>query len=79
MRKQPGYTIFLTLTILSTLAAISTLIPEASASKVCLLGYRAHCIWAPWSTVICLIVAGISCSTRVRKFKAADSTGTPNP
>jgi hypothetical protein len=37
---------------------ISTLIP-APASKPSLLGYYAHCSFAPISTIICWIIAGI--------------------
>jgi hypothetical protein len=36
---------------------ISTLIP-APASKPSLLGYYAHCSFAPISTIICWIIAG---------------------
>jgi hypothetical protein len=36
---------------------VSTLIP-APARKPCLLGYYAHCPFAPISTVICLAIAG---------------------
>ena len=70
MRKQPGYTIFLTLTIVSTIAALSTLIPQASASEACLLGYKAHCSFAPISTFICVILSSVFCRIRARKFKS---------
>jgi len=36
---------------------IWTLIP-APASKLCLLGYYAHCSFAPISTIVCWIIAG---------------------
>ena len=70
MRKQPGYTILLLLTILSTLAALSTLLPQASASSECLLGYKAHCPFTPVSTVLCLILASVFCRIRSKKFKS---------
>lgn len=38
-------------------AAGSTVVP-AKASKACALGYYAHCSWAPWSTLVCLVIAG---------------------
>ncbi len=69
MRKQPGYAILLALTIVATLAALSTIIPQASVSKDCLLGYRAHCSFTPVSTLLCLLVAGASCRIRAKKFK----------
>ncbi len=38
--------------------AIVTALPESSASKDCLLGYRAHCTFTPISTIILLGLAG---------------------
>jgi hypothetical protein len=35
-----------------------TLIPD-SASKVGLLGYRSHCPFAPISTIVCWLIAGV--------------------
>ena len=43
---------------ISVLAAISTIIPT-HASKPCLLGYYAHCSWPPYSTLICMAIAGV--------------------
>lgn len=43
--------------VISVLAAICTVVP-AEASKPCALGYYAHCSWTPWSTLICLAIAG---------------------
>lgn len=41
---------------LALMVAFITMIPT-QASKPCLLGY-AHCSWIPWSTLICLVIAG---------------------
>jgi len=38
------------------LLGIWTMVP-ASASKLCLLGYYAHCSFTPVSTLICWIIA----------------------
>ena len=38
---------------------IVTLIPNASASKVCLLGYKALCSFTPISSVVFLALAGL--------------------
>ncbi len=67
--KRITYVVLLITTILFTLAAISTLIPAANASKECMLGYRAHCAFTPISTIACIIPAGIVCSIRRRFFK----------
>lgn len=67
-QRQKGYAYLMVLTILFTLAALSTLIPQSSASKVCLLGYQAHCSFTPISTLICILLAGLGCVIRKRKF-----------
>jgi hypothetical protein len=68
MKKQPGYGIFLVLTILATLAALFTLVPSSAASKTCLLGYKAACAFAPASTAVCLLVSLVVCRLRGRLF-----------
>ena len=42
--KRKAYWWLLVLTIIFTLSIISTLIPAENANKVCLLGYKAHCL-----------------------------------
>ena len=44
-------------TISSATFAGITLIPDSTASKVSLLGYKAHCSFTPISTVILVIMA----------------------
>ncbi|MGC9363600.1 MAG: hypothetical protein ACP5FZ_03420 [Fidelibacterota bacterium] len=66
--RKKGYGKLMILTILFTLAAISTILPQASASKACPLGYYAHCTFTPVSTLICILLAALSCSIRRRKF-----------
>jgi hypothetical protein len=66
--KNMGYGVLLILTILFTLAAISTLIPQSAASKDSMLDYKAHCSFTPISTVICLGVAGFLCRLRNKMF-----------
>lgn len=51
---------------------ISTLVP-APASKPSLLGYYAHCSFAPISSVICWIVAGV-CSWLGQRRAAKKAT-----
>ena len=71
-KRKPGYGWLLALTIILTLAAVSTLIPQASASKPCLLGYKAHCTFTPIGTIICLVLAAGVCRLRSREFTAND-------
>jgi hypothetical protein len=42
------------------LAAIITLLPRPAAKKKCSLGYKALCTFAPISTVVLLMTAGIA-------------------
>jgi hypothetical protein len=43
--------------IASAISAIWTLIPETSASKESMLGYKAHCTFTPISTIILIFMA----------------------
>jgi hypothetical protein len=65
-QRKKGYVPLLLLTIVFTILALSTLIPQASASKECILGYRAHCTFTPISTLICLAISGLLCVLRKR-------------
>jgi hypothetical protein len=39
------------------ICAVKTVIPNANASKACLLGYKATCSFTPISTAICMVGA----------------------
>ena len=67
MARDKTYYVLLAATILSVLAAVSTVIPDGSASEGSLLGYRAHCPFSPVSTVLSLLVAGVLCIVRARR------------
>ncbi len=41
----------------SAISAVLTLIPDSSASKESMLGYFAHCSFAPISTIILIFIA----------------------
>ena len=60
IRKSGYWKLFFT-TVFLTILAILTIIPADSASKECLLGYKAFCTFTPISTVLCLLPAGIVC------------------
>ena len=66
--RKKGYWLLFILTLVFTLAALSTIIPSESASKLCLIGYKAHCTYTPISTIICIIPAGVTCFIRKRFF-----------
>ncbi|MEK6794896.1 MAG: hypothetical protein AABZ39_08975 [Spirochaetota bacterium] len=67
--KKKVYIALLVLTILFTLAAISTVIPVVAASKANLIGYKSHCSFMPISTLILLFCSALACTLRAKKFK----------
>ncbi len=70
MRKQPGYGIFLGLTIAATALAVVTALP-VTAPRPNLFGYASVCSWMPWSTLLLVALAGTSCKLRSKLFKSA--------
>ena len=68
MKKKKGYGILMFVAILSTLAAISTVIPVNTVEKACMCGYHAHCSFTPISTIICLAIAGFACIYRKKYY-----------
>jgi hypothetical protein len=70
--RKPGYGWLFALTVIFTLSALSTLMPQASASRACMLGYKAHCTFTPVSTVICAALAGAVCRLRKTFLTASE-------
>jgi hypothetical protein len=52
-------TIFTIIIIALVASAIVTVLPDSTASKVCHLGYYAHCTFTPYGTII-LIAGAVS-------------------
>jgi hypothetical protein len=59
MKKQESLkeTILRNVGGLFLLAGIATLLPYSNATYECMLGYRAICGFAPFSTIVCFIAA----------------------
>ncbi len=76
MKKQPGYSILLGLTLLFAGLAVLTVMP-LPASKPNFLGYVSHCTWVPWSTLILLALAGLTCIIRAKVFKDSGAPTGP--
>jgi hypothetical protein len=57
------------LTIVAAASAALTLLPDAG-HRANALGYGSVCVWAPWSTIAMVALAGILCKLRNRFFKA---------
>jgi len=43
--------------IASAISTVWTIIPDSSASKESMLGYKSHCSFAPISTIILILIA----------------------
>ncbi|UCB59165.1 MAG: hypothetical protein JSV67_02380 [Thermoplasmatales archaeon] len=43
--------------IASAISVVWTVIPDSSASKESMLGYKSHCSFAPISTIILILIA----------------------
>ena len=67
--KKKGYGVLLVITIVFTVAGVATVIPASSASRECVMGYRAFCAYTPVSTATCLILAALACVVRRREFR----------
>ena len=67
-KKKPGYYTLLALAILMVLGAVLTIMPVSYAYKECMLGYKAHCTLTPVSTILCVIIAAITCVMMNRLF-----------
>ena len=49
--------ILIAVAIGSAISAIWTLMPDSSASKECMLGYKSHCSFTPISTITLIFMA----------------------
>jgi len=56
------------LSLAFSVLAVVTLIPNPSAAKPNVLGYRSVCSFAPAATALCGVLAGITCTIRNRVF-----------
>lgn len=72
-KRAAPYYLLLVLSMLFTLAAGLTLMPNAGASWENVLGYRSLCTFAPIATAICALLAGTCCVIRARLFKPGSS------
>jgi len=66
--RKKGYWFLFALTVFFAALTILTILPSESASKLCLLGYKAKCSFTPVSTIVCAAPAGMVCFVRKRFF-----------
>jgi len=65
--------------LLFSIAAAVTLIPDPGASKPNILGYRSVCCYAPAATALCGLLAGITCTLRNRLVSARAASARYGP
>jgi uncharacterized protein with FMN-binding domain len=65
-RQPAGYYALIGLSLALSVLAVITLLPNPSASKPNVLGYRSVCTFAPAATALCSLAAGITCILRNR-------------
>lgn len=65
-RQPPAYHALIGLSLLFSILALVTLLPDPGASKPNVLGYRSVCSFAPAATALCGLLAGITCTVRNR-------------
>ena len=65
-KQPPAYYAMLALSFAFSVLAVVTLLPNPSASKPNVLGYRSVCSFAPAATALCGLLAGITCTIRNR-------------
>lgn len=69
-RQPPAYYALIGLSLVFSVLAVVTLLPNPNASKPNVLGYRSVCSFAPAATALCGLLAGITCIVRNRFVSA---------
>mgnify|MGYP001810751291 FL=1 len=79
-KNEPlAYKLLLGLSILFSLGAILTLVPNPNASWPNILGYKSLCTFAPAATAFCGLLAGITCLIRSRLVSAKAASNRYRP
>jgi uncharacterized protein with FMN-binding domain len=69
-RQPPAYFALIGLSLVFSMLAVVTMLPNPNASKPNVLGYRSVCTFAPAATALCGLLAGITCILRNRLVSA---------
>lgn len=78
-RQPASYRALLGLSLLFSILAVVTLLPNPGASKPNVLGYRSVCSFAPAATALCGLLAGITCTVRNRVFSRRAASARYSP
>jgi len=78
-RQPAAYVALIGLSLVFSVLAVVTLLPNQSASKPNVLGYRSVCTFAPAATALCGLLAGITCILRNRLVSARRASSRFQP
>jgi uncharacterized protein with FMN-binding domain len=78
-RQPTAYYALIGLSLAFSVLAVITLLPNPSASKPNVLGYRSVCTFAPAATALCGLAAGITCILRNRLVSARKASTRYQP
>jgi hypothetical protein len=76
-QRKAAYGALLAVSGLFAAGAVATLIPNPAASWPNVLGYKSLCTFAPIATAVCALLAGATCTLRVRLFGPSSGRGRP--
>jgi uncharacterized protein with FMN-binding domain len=77
--ESAAYWALLGLSLAFSILAGITLLPNPAASKPNVLGYRSICSFAPAATLLCGVLAGLTCTVRNRRFSRGASSARYRP
>jgi uncharacterized protein with FMN-binding domain len=78
-RQPASYRALIGLSLMFSILAVVTLLPNPNASKPNVLGYRSVCSFAPAATALCGLLAGITCTVRNRVFSRRAASARYSP
>ena len=76
-KRKAAYGALLALSGVFAAGAVATLVPNPGASWPNVLGYKSLCTFAPIATALCALLAGATCTLRVRLFGPSSGRGRP--
>ncbi len=78
-KESAAYYCFLALTVVFSLLAVVTMLPNPAASTQNVLGYRSVCSFAPAATALCGLLAAVACTLRNRVFSKSAASARYKP
>jgi uncharacterized protein with FMN-binding domain len=77
--ESAAYWALLGLSLAFSILAVVTLLPNGAASKPNVLGYRSVCSFAPTATLLCGVLAGLTCTIRNRRVSRGAASARYRP